>query len=219
MNIKFKTSLLIIVTLIAGVVIGAMLNRVFLQNRVQRVFQRRAPNVFVQSYVDAIKPDQEQQKQIQKILDAYAKRMSEIREKNRQDLETLMDSMHTELESVLSPEQMERLSTRPPVGSPPSRWRPVEGEIDFLSRELDLTEDQSAQIKKILEEFRRPPEPPEMKPTDKMRRGSPEEMASFFKEQREKMEQEIQNILTDEQKKKYEEIKRGRSRRFRDTPF
>lgn len=216
MNIKFKTSLLIIVTLIAGVVIGAMLNRMFLQNRVQRVFQRRAPNVFVQSYVDAIKPDHEQQKQIEKILDAYAKRMSEIREKNRQDLETLMDSMHTELESVLSTEQMERLSTRPPVGSPPSRWRPVEGEIDFLSRELDLTEDQSAQIKKILEEFRRPAE---MKPTDKMRRGSPEEMASFFKEQREKMEQEIQKILTDEQKKKYEEIKKGRSRRFRDTPY
>jgi hypothetical protein len=214
MNIKLKTTFFLIFTLIIGMAIGAMMTRAFLQNRVQRVFQRRAPNVFVQSYLEAIKPDQEKQKQITKILDAYAQRMSEIREKSRQDLETLMDSMLAELGTVLTPEQVERLTARPPAGRPSYGRHTVQEEQQYLSEELDLTEEQSALIKKVLEEYRRPPE---MKRPDMMKRGNPEEMAALFRKQREKMLQEIQKILTEEQMKKYEDIQRSRSRRFRDS--
>ena len=218
MNIKLKTSLFIIFTLFIGIVIGAMLNRAFLHNRVQRVFQKRAPNVFVQSYLEAIKPDQEQQqqKQIQKILDAYAQRMSEIREKNRQDLEVLMESMLAELETVLTPEQMERLATRTPVGRPSFGGRSVDQTLETLTRELELTETQAAQIRQILEKERKLPG---MKQPDIMERGSPEEMVSLFRKQREQQNQEIRKILTEEQIKKYDEIQKNRSRGFRDIPF
>ena len=218
MNIKLKTSLFIIFTLFIGIVIGAMLNRAFLHNRVQRVFQKRAPNVFVQSYLEAIKPDQEQQqqKQIQKILDAYAQRMSEIREKNRQDLEVLMESMLAELETVLTPEQMERLATRTPVGRPSFGGRSVDQTLETLTRELELTETQAAQIRQILEKERKLPG---MKQPDIMERGSPEEMVSLFRKQREQQDQEIRKILTEEQIKKYDKIQKNRSRGFRDIPF
>ena len=218
MNIKLKTSLFIIFTLFIGIVIGAMLNRAFLHNRVQRVFQKRAPNVFVQSYLEAIKPDQEQQqqKQIQKILDAYAQRMSEIREKNRQDLEVLMESMLAELETVLTPEQMERLEAATPVGRPPYGGRSVDQMLESFTRELELTETQAAQIRQILEKERKQPG---MKQPDMMERGSPEEMASLFRKQREQRDQEIKKILTEDQIKKYDEIQKNRSRGFRDIPF
>lgn len=216
MNMKLKTSLIAGMILIAGMVMGAMLNRAFLQQRVQRVFQRRAPNVFVQSYVDAIKPDKEQQKQIEKILEAYARSMSEIREKSRQDLETLMDSMLAELETVLTPEQMERLSERPPVGRPSFGWQPIRGEMDFLSGELNLTEEQSARVKKIIEDFRRPPD---KKPPDMTMPPNPEEMAAHFKRQRDKMEQEIEKILNEDQLKIYQDLQKDRRKRFSDIPF
>lgn len=216
MNIKFKTTLFIIFTLIIGMAIGAMLNRAFLHNRVQRVFQKRAPNVFVQSYVEAIKPDQEQQKQITKILDAYAQRMWEIREKNRQDLEILMEAMQAELETVLTPEQMERLASRTPVGQPPHGGRSVDLTLESLSQELELTENQAAQIRQILEKERKQPW---MKQPGMMERGNPEEMASLFRKQREQREQEIKKILTEDQKKKYEELQTNRSRRFRNSPL
>jgi len=214
MNIKLKTTLFIIFTLIIGMLIGAMLNRAFLHNRVQRVFQRRAPNVFVQSYLEAIKPDQEQQKQITKILDVYAQRMSEIREKNRQDLETLMDSMLAELGTILTVEQIVRLTERPPAGRPSYGRHSVQEEQEYLTEQLGLTEDQAARIGTILEEYRRPPE---MKGPGMKERGNPEEMASLFRKQREKMQQEIQEILTVEQMKRYEEVQKSRTRRFRDN--
>lgn len=216
MNVKLKTSLFIIFTLFIGIVIGAMLNRAVLHNRVQRVFQKRAPNVFVQSYLEAIKPDQEQQKQITKILDVYAQRMSEIREKNRQDLEVLMESMLAELETVLTPEQMERLEAATPVGRPLFGGRSVDQTLESLTRELELTENQAAQIRQILEKERKQPG---MKQPDMMERGSPEEMASLFRKQREQREQEIKKILTEEQKKKYDELQTNRSRRFRNSPL
>ena len=212
MNMKLKTSLIIIITLIVGMVIGAMVNRAFLHNRVQRVFQKRTPNVFVQSYLAAIKPDEKQRKQIREILDRNARIMSEIREKNREDLETAMDTMNAELEAVLTPEQMERLEQYAPVGRPSFGMRSVEEELSFLTEELGLTEDQSSQIKKILEQFRR--RPPEMKPM-----GDPQEMAASFRKQREERDNEIKKILTEEQLRKYEEIQQTRQRGFRGRRF
>jgi hypothetical protein len=211
MNMKLKITFILIGTLIVGMVIGAMANRAFLHNRVQRVFQKRTPNVFVQSYMDTIKPSEEQQRLIQEILERNARIMSDIRQKNRQDLEAVMESMTAELETVLTPEQMERLEQSTFGGRPSFGRRSVEDELAFLTGELGLTEDQSARIKKILEQFRRRPEMKKM--------GSPQEMATGFRKQREEREKEIKKILTEEQIKKYEEIQQNRQRGFRDSRF
>lgn len=198
MNVKLKTSLIITVTLIAGIVIGAMLNRAYLHTRVQRVFQKRVPNVFVQSYLETIKPDAEQQKLIKDILERNAQRLSEIRAKNREDLAASMESMIAELETVLTPEQMKRLEEVTPVGRPSFGWRFGEGELAYLTKELELTEDQAAQIQEILEKFR-------MRP-DMKRMGTQEDMASNFRKFREERDQEIKKVLTEEQKMKYEDL-------------
>jgi len=206
MNVKLKTSFVIAVTLIAGIVIGALANRALLQNRVQRVFSMRSPNVFVQSYLETIKPDADQEKQIEEILERNGQRIAEIRSKSREDLESSMVAMMSELESVLTPEQIKRLEEKTPGGRPRFGMRSTEGELFFLTTELELTDDQTSQLKKLLEEFR-------MSAPGKMQRGTPKEMNSNFQKQMEKRDDEIKKILTDDQKKKYAEIMKNRRKR------
>ncbi len=50
MNIKIKTALIIIVTLGIGIVIGALLNRTFTQNRIRNIISTRSPNHFIPLY-------------------------------------------------------------------------------------------------------------------------------------------------------------------------
>lgn len=206
MNIKLKTSFVIVFTLITGIIIGALLNRALLQNRVQRVFSMRSPNAFVQSYMETIKPNAGQEKQIQEILERNGQRIHEIRLKSREDLEFSMVAMMSELESVLTPEQIKRLEEKPPGGRPRFGIRSTEGELFFLTTALELTDDQTSQLKKLLEEFR-------MSAPDKMQRGTPKKMNSNFRKQMEKREEEIKKILTSEQMKKYDELMKNRRRR------
>lgn len=206
MNIKLKTSFVIVFTLITGIIIGALLNRALLQNRVQRVFSMRSPNVFVESYLETIKPDADQEKQIKEILERNGQRISEIRSTSREDLESSMVAMMSELESVLTPEQIKRLEEKPPMGRPRFGIRSTEGELFFLTTELELTDDQTSLLKKLLEEFR-------MQPPDKMQRGTPKEMNSNFRKQMEKRDEEMKKILTDKQMKKFEELMKNRRKR------
>lgn len=206
MNVKLKTSLIIAVTLIAGIVIGALVNRALLQNRVQRVFSMRNPNAFVQSYMETIKPDANQEKQIKEILERNGQRIAEIRLKSRKDLESSMVAMMSELESVLTPEQIKRLEEKLPMGRPRFGISSTEGELFFLTTELELTDDQTSRVRKLLEEFR-------MSAPDKIQRGTPKEMSLNFRNQMEKREEGMKKILTDKQMKKFEELMKNRGRR------
>lgn len=206
MNVKTKTSLVIVFTLIVGMFIGALASRAFLQNRVRRVFSMRNPNTFVQSFLETIKPNTDQEKQIKEILERNGQLFDEIRSKSREDLESSMTAMMSELESVLTPEQIKRLEDRSSRGRMPFGRRSAEDELVYLSTELELTEDQRSKLEKILEEFR-------MQPRDKMERGTPKEMSSDFRQQIENREEEIQKILTEEQKKKYDELMKDRRKR------
>lgn len=207
MNIKTKTLLIIVFTLIGGMIIGALLNRALLQKRVERVFSIRNPNAFVQSYIETIKPETGQEKQIKEILERNGQHMAEIRTKSREDLESSMLAMMAELESVLTPEQIKRIEEKPLGGRSRFGMRSPEDELDYLSTELELTEDQIFMLKKILEEFR-------MMPPDKMEGGTPKEMSSRFREHRQKREDEILKILTESQKKKYIELIQNRQKRM-----
>ncbi len=206
MNVKTKTSLVIVFTLITGMIIGALLSRALLQNRVQRVFSMRNPNAFVQSYLETIKPDSDQEKQIKEILERNGQRFDDIRSKSRQDLESSMLAMMSELESVLTPEQLKRLEENPPMGRSRFGMSSLEGELVFLTSELELTSDQTSQLKKLFEDLR-------MQAPDIRQRGTPKEMSKNLRELMEKREEEIHKILTEEQKKKYDELMKNRRKR------
>jgi Spy/CpxP family protein refolding chaperone len=85
---------------------------------------------------------------------------------------------------------------------------------DFLERlktELKLTPEQTAKIQKILDDAQKQAEIDRQK-----HQGDREAMMKAMRERWEKIDKEIEAVLTKEQKKKYEQIKKERQERMRE---
>lgn len=210
MNIKAKTTLIIIITLAIGIVIGAMLNRALSQNRIRRILSRRNPPMFISFYERIIEPDDSQRELIRKILDKYAKRFSEIRTNFGEELESSIESMRAELDPILTPEQKERLKKgfpgRPPFPDRRPRRRDITEELATLKNQLNLSEDQASKIKNVLEEL--------MSQAEIRREKEGFRGMQIIRELEEKKDKAIKDILTEDQKKMYEKMKNERRKKF-----
>jgi hypothetical protein len=215
MNIKLKMAFIIIATLVIGIFIGALLNRIHTQNRIKSILSRRNPGPFVASFEKIIEPDPAQRKLVRDILDRHAKRISEIRTKSRKELKSSFESMMAELNSVLTPEQKERLEKRKfpgfprfarlhPFPMPPPGKINVGQELSVLKEKLGLSENQASQIKQILEKARDEFQAMREKELNFRERWQ------FIREVEEKKDGAIEKILTKDQKKLYEQIKKER---------
>jgi hypothetical protein len=203
MNVKTKTALVIVFTLIFGIVIGALLNRSLLQKRVERVFSWKQPKVFVKLYMEFIEPKVTQKDQIQEILKRYGKRLKEIRSESRKDLESTMLAMMSELEPFLSSEQLQWLEAKSSSrGGMPTWWDSNKKVFVYLETELALSEDQTIQMKKIFEELRTL----RMRSRDKIQEEIPKGRASNFLGLMEKIEEDLKKLLTQTQKEKFDEL-------------
>lgn len=109
MNMKVKTTLIIIITLILGIILGAMLNRAFVHLRIQRAFDAVNPNRFAMILEEVIDPTPKQKKQIREILKKHANTVSELRKNLDEGIASSFMTLQKELDSVLTPEQKERL--------------------------------------------------------------------------------------------------------------
>ena len=112
MNTKVKIALIIIVTLVIGIVLGAMLNRAFLRHRIHRAFADRNPTGMISFIERNIQPTEEQREQITKILEKHRKNSAEMREKFMMDMKAEFESLEAELDPILTPEQKNRLKRR-----------------------------------------------------------------------------------------------------------
>ena len=80
-----------------------------MHQRIKRAFDAVNPNRFTMILERAIDPTAEQKKQIREILQKHAKNVAELRNNLTDGMQTSMQSLQKELESVLTPEQKERL--------------------------------------------------------------------------------------------------------------
>jgi len=198
MNVKTKTSLVIVFTLILGMVIGALASRALLQKKVERVFSMKQPKVFTKLYMEFIEPKATQKDQVQEILKTYGIRLNEIRSKSRKDQESTMLAMMSDLESFLSPEQLEWLELKSSRWGRPTWWDSTKKVFVYLETELTLTEDQVIHLKKILAE------------TQKKSRGRfqkiPKGKTLSFLIQMEDIEKDLKKILSETQKEKFDDL-------------
>jgi len=131
MNTKVKIVLIIIVTLVIGIVLGAMLNRAFLRHRIHKAFAARNPMGMVSIMERSIRPTPDQREQIREILENHMKKSSDIRDKFMMEMQAEFESLEAELDPILTPEQKKRLKERffSPRGDPrrfpgrPEPWR------------------------------------------------------------------------------------------------
>jgi len=211
MKIKTKITFSVVITLAIGALLGAMLNRTLSQTRIKRILSRRTPPVFVSFYEDIIEPDANQRKEIEKILDKHAKQLSEIHANFRQKLESSIESLTAELDPILTPKQKKRLEKGFP-GPPqfPKHFIPgitANKYLMILKEKLGLSEDQASKIKHILEEWE-----------DKTRmmrrnRGPFNHFEQFIQSEKEK-EKAIEKILTKDQMKLHEKMKKERLKKI-----
>lgn len=83
--------------------------------------------------------------------------------------------------------------------------------FERLKQELNLTPEQATKIQKILDSAQKQAE------IDREKyQGNREAMMRVTRERWEKIDREIESVLTKEQKKKYEQIKRERQERMRE---
>lgn len=114
MSVKVKTALIIVITLIIGIALGAMLNRALLRHKIHRAFAMHKPDRLVYFMEEMIQPKPDQKKQLRAILDKHSDHMEEMRTKFFSEMQVERESFLKELETVLTPEQMERLKKGPP---------------------------------------------------------------------------------------------------------
>ena len=110
-----KAIILGVVIIIIGILLGAIIVNFFVDNRMgdpRHNVGKHFKGNFKKRVIRVIDPDEEQLQEIEPIIDKYTERTSELTEKYYEDFSATMDSMHNELEPILTEDQKERLLKR-----------------------------------------------------------------------------------------------------------
>jgi hypothetical protein len=141
MNIKVKSSLIIIGTFVLGMLIGSIFTRSFFRppEMGERIRELRKPEGFMENFERIIEPTDAQREKIREILRLHFERMHKNSKEFRERFIQLNDSLRAELDPVLSDEQKARLDEmekrfrdheRPEFGPP----RPPRPQREFPDR-------------------------------------------------------------------------------------
>ncbi|MGH1365581.1 MAG: hypothetical protein ACRBF0_18610 [Calditrichia bacterium] len=105
MEIKTKSTLIVIATFLAGMILGAVLLGTAMTYRTKGITAQKVSR----SILNTIRPTPEQEEPVREALKAHKKRMSGLMQDMRSDMGIAHDSLMQDLDSVLSVEQKERL--------------------------------------------------------------------------------------------------------------
>ena len=110
MNLKVKSSLIIVFTFILGMIVGIILIRSFFPppKMIDRIAEGRTPRGFLDRFERVINPTESQREEIGKILRQHFEKMHNQSKKFRERFLQLNDSLRIELDPILSVEQKER---------------------------------------------------------------------------------------------------------------
>ncbi len=110
MNIHLKTAAILLATLIIGMVCGALILGAFARDRLQPPPQMTRER-FVDRWVRMVRPDQEQIRRIREVVGEHEPGFRENYMRHRREMQTLVDSLHRDLEPILTERQLERIKS------------------------------------------------------------------------------------------------------------
>jgi len=128
LQIQIKSTIIIITVLLLGILLGSLSVRFFIHQRISDFQGMHKKAGFVHFMERVIDPDKAQAEEVRKILQTHFDHFSQLGERHRREVKALMDSLKTELEPYLTPDQLERLARHferplPPGGPPIDRER------------------------------------------------------------------------------------------------
>lgn len=120
---------IIVGTLLIGVVIGALIvGPLVARHHFKRIADLRTPKGFAERLEEIIKPDQNQVKVLRPVLVRYAESFDDVASRHRSEVKDMIDSLHAELDTILTDEQKGRLEERRrgfgPPGDPRDHHKP-----------------------------------------------------------------------------------------------
>lgn len=116
MKTRSKTILVLFVTLLIGMILGAQLHSIWMWHNFRRMtFRMRTPDGFIERFERIIEPTEEQREAIRKVLKKHHGKLIRF----QKDFPAMMDSLRKDMDSILTEEQKARLGDRLPfMGDP-----------------------------------------------------------------------------------------------------
>lgn len=209
MTTKTKSTFILLGVLAIGVAIGALANGTLQQQRKHR-FERMPPHERFFSFMErVIEPSEEQRDDFQRIIKTRSEQLRELHETHQTGVIAIYDSLRADLQNILTDEQKKRFEGQIVKGS----YKIAESRIEHLTEALDLNNEQQKRIEEIFAKSKNLP-----RPERKGSRGEWEERRRMMRNQFQKMNEEIEAVLTPEQKEKFGELRLQRRRPFDGPP-
>jgi hypothetical protein len=126
MQTRTKSAFLLLAVLVLGVAIGFLISGVLHNRRLDRIARIRTGPGIAQLVERVVRPESEEQRiRLREVMESAGPRFAEVFRHSQQEMEALSDSVMTELETILTPAQMEELSKHMQMrrGMPPGEWR------------------------------------------------------------------------------------------------
>lgn len=110
MNVRTKTSLIILITFVIGMLLGILLDRTLMRFDFHKKIARfRHPGGFIFMLERVIEPEAAQRDTLEKIIAKYSERFFEVASQSRAEMAVIMDSLRLELDPILTEEQKARI--------------------------------------------------------------------------------------------------------------
>ena len=197
MTTKVKTLIILLSTLVIGVAVGALASGALRDRREHEIHRMPPHHRFLRSMHEIIQPTEGQADALDNILDRRSKQLSELNERHQSEVFAIMDSMRTELASVLTDEQRTRLETQLTMGI----RRGLTQRMARLNEDLQLNDEQAKRIREIMAELE------DARPKRRNRQGgSPRAARREMRERFEKIHQDVEAVLTPQQRERYREM-------------
>jgi len=127
MQTRTKSAFILLAVLVLGVAIGILASGVVHNRRMQSIARLRTGPGIAQLIERAVEPESdEQQARIREVMQDAAPRFAAAFQRSQEEMLALSDSVMSELEGVLSADQMEQLKQRMSLRRrrpPPEEWR------------------------------------------------------------------------------------------------
>ena len=113
MNVKIKTSILLISTLLIGLIIGGFTGAYFSKKMLhERMSRLRTQEGFVSRFERTIQPQVDQKEIVRQLLSEYYLKIDSMSSEIRTNMKTHNDSLLTTMKEILNEEQLDRLKRR-----------------------------------------------------------------------------------------------------------
>jgi len=198
MTSKSKSTFIILIILLIGIIIGALGSGMLRKSRMDKFDRMSHHQRFIRVMDRIIQPTEEQREVLDEILRKHSEKMNEVREKHQAEIISIVDSLKIELEKILADEQLARLEKHIKRGARDFfKFR-----IDRLAERLDLDENQRNKMDELFKKMGN-----DIFGARKERKANSRNGRKLMMEHREKLEKEIMDILNPEQQKKFQEMK------------